>query len=52
MLHPLISFPSLFAAFLVDVIGCVGSLPVGLPPGGDALVDGVGCVPVTVGLFK
>ena len=37
----LIGFPSLFAAFLVDVVRCVGCLPVGLSPGGDTLVDGI-----------
>ena len=25
----------------MDVIGCVGSLPVGLSPGGDPLIDGI-----------
>ena len=38
-LQSLIGFPSLLAAFLVDVVGCVGFLPVGLPPSGDALVE-------------
>ena len=39
--HPLIGFPSVLAAFLVDVVGRVGLMPVG-PPGGDALIEGVG----------
>ena len=42
LLHPLIGFPSLFAAFLVDVVGRVGLTPVGLPLGDDPLVDGIG----------
>ena len=44
LLHPLIGFPSLFAAFLVDVVGRVGLSPVVLPLGGDAFVQRVGMV--------
>ena len=29
----------------MDVVGSIGGLPVSLPPGGDALVDGVGVIP-------
>ena len=44
LLHPLVGFPSFFAALLMDVIGRVGYLPTGLPPGGDALVHGIGVI--------
>ena len=46
LLQPLVGFPGLFTSFLVDVIRSVGGLPVGLPPGGDPLVDSVRRVPV------
>ena len=42
----LLGFPNLFAAFLVDVVGCVGFLSVGLPPGGDPLVESIGVIAV------
>ena len=48
LLWTLVGFPSLFAAFLVDVIGKVGSEPVGQPLGGDPLIDGVGMTHATV----
>ena len=41
LLQPLVGFPRLFSAFLVDVVRRVGCFPVCLPPGGDALVHGV-----------
>ena len=45
LLQPLVDFPRLLAAFPVDVIRIVGPLLVVLPPGGDALVYGVGVIP-------
>ena len=48
--EPLVGFPSLFSALLVDVVGRIRHLPVALAPGGDALVDGVGvAVPAALG---
>ena len=47
LLHLLVGFPSLFAAFLVDVVRSIGGFAVLLPPCGDALVDGVGVFAVT-----
>ena len=44
LLQPLVDFPRLLAAFPVDVIRIVGPLLVVLPPGGDALVYGVGVI--------
>ena len=46
-LHPLIGFPSLFAAFLVDVLGGVSSMPVGLPPGRNPHVGRVRVITTT-----
>ena len=43
-LHPLVCFPSLLTTFLVDVVRSIGGLPVGLSPGGDALVHGIGMI--------
>ena len=37
----LVGFPGVLSALLVDVIRRIGLLPVGLSPGGDALVQGV-----------
>ncbi len=45
LLHSLVGFPSLLAAFLVDVVRRVGLIPVSLPPGGDAFVHCVGEIP-------
>ena len=42
--HPLVCFPRFLGALLVDVVGGNGLLPVGLSPGRDALVEGVGVV--------
>ena len=44
MLWPLVGFTSLFTAFLVDVVWGFCGFPVGLAPGGDPFVDGVGVV--------
>ena len=41
----MIGFPRFLGTLLVNVVWSVGLLPVGLPPGGDALVQGVGVVP-------
>ena len=50
--HSLIRFPGLLRALLVNVVRRVGCLPVGLPPGGDALVQSVGVVtPAELGEF-
>ena len=42
--HALVCFPRFLGALLVDVVGGIGLLPVGLSPGRDALVEGVGVV--------
>ena len=44
LLHPLVGFPRLFGAFLVDVVRSIGLLPVRLPPTRDALVHSVGVI--------
>lgn len=50
--HPLVGFPCFLGTLLVNVIGRVDFLPVRLPPGGDALVQGVGVVtPTALGQF-
>lgn len=41
LLHPLVGFLSLLSAFLVDMVGSIGLMPVTLSPSRDTLVHGV-----------